>query len=182
MDYLGLNNSQFADKCNVPRPSFSQIITGRNKKVSDILLTQIHNAFPKLNLMWLLFGDGSMLVDEALTGLNSSGGAALYTDTASKPDCKPYPLLPEENTLVDITDFAAMGADTTKFGRENEVFSGRNMLKDADIQRVADAVGEKIEADFQKILDKPKRKVVRITVFYDDNSYETFSPTDSGQI
>lgn len=28
----GLTNSQFADRCGIPRPSLSQLLTGRNKK------------------------------------------------------------------------------------------------------------------------------------------------------
>ena len=53
MDSTGLNNSQFADRCGLPRPSFSQLLSGRNKKVSDVVLTRIHDAFPQLNMLWL---------------------------------------------------------------------------------------------------------------------------------
>ena len=29
----GLTNSQFADNCGIPRPSLSQLLGGRNKKI-----------------------------------------------------------------------------------------------------------------------------------------------------
>ena len=45
--------TQFADQCGIPRPTLSQLLNGRNKKVSDA-------AYPDLSIMWLLFGEGSM--------------------------------------------------------------------------------------------------------------------------
>lgn len=61
IDSQGLTHSQFSDRCGIPRPSLSQIISGRNKKVSDVIVSQIHKAFPQLSILWLLFGEGSML-------------------------------------------------------------------------------------------------------------------------
>ena len=57
----GISNSQFADTCVIPRPTLSQLLNGRNKKVSDEVISKIHRAYPSLNIMWLLFGDGEML-------------------------------------------------------------------------------------------------------------------------
>ena len=61
IEQSGLTYSQFADKCGIPRPSLSQIISGRNKKISDVIVGQIHQAFPELSVLWLLFGEGSMI-------------------------------------------------------------------------------------------------------------------------
>lgn len=38
----GLTNSQFADSCEIPRPTLSQILSGRNKKISDLLISYIN--------------------------------------------------------------------------------------------------------------------------------------------
>ncbi len=32
LDYTGMQSTQFADSCGIPRPSFSQLLRGRNKK------------------------------------------------------------------------------------------------------------------------------------------------------
>lgn len=61
IDSQGLSHSQFSDRCGIPRPSLSQILSGRNKKVSDVIVGQIHRAFPQLSVLWLLFGEGPML-------------------------------------------------------------------------------------------------------------------------
>ena len=61
--FLESNNiaiSQFADTCRIPRPTLSQILSGRNKKISDELITKIHTAYPELSVLWLMFGEGEM--------------------------------------------------------------------------------------------------------------------------
>ena len=55
--------SQFADTCHIPRPTMSQILNGRNKKVSDELISKIHAAFPELSVLWLMFGEGDMIAN-----------------------------------------------------------------------------------------------------------------------
>lgn len=62
---MGIANSLFADVCGIPRPSLSQLLNGRNKKVSNEVIDKIHAAYPEINMMWLMFGDGEMLVPNA---------------------------------------------------------------------------------------------------------------------
>ena len=64
MDSSGLTISQFADTCNIPRPTMSQLISGRNKRISNEIFDKIHNGFPNLSILWLMFGEGQMLVYE----------------------------------------------------------------------------------------------------------------------
>ena len=46
MEKMGISNSQFADQCGIPRPSLSQLLNGRNKKLSDVIVRQIHERYP----------------------------------------------------------------------------------------------------------------------------------------
>lgn len=57
---LKMNSSQFADRVGIARPSLSQILSRRNKKVSNNVVALIHNAYPALSVLWLLFGEGEM--------------------------------------------------------------------------------------------------------------------------
>lgn len=59
----GLQTSQFADRAGIPRPTLSQLLSGRNKKVSNELIDKLHLSFPRLNVLWLLFGEGDMDAD-----------------------------------------------------------------------------------------------------------------------
>lgn len=61
--YLDANQisvTQFADECSIPRPTGSQLLAGRNKKVSDEIIGKIHAAYPNLSIVWLMFGEGNM--------------------------------------------------------------------------------------------------------------------------
>ena len=61
LDSSGISSSKFADACGIHRPTLSQLRNGRNKKVSDEVIKKIHDAYPSLNVMWLMFGDGEMI-------------------------------------------------------------------------------------------------------------------------
>lgn len=61
MEHRGIPTTQFADIASIPRPTLSQILSGRNKKISNELLVKIHSAYPDLDINWLLFGDGNMI-------------------------------------------------------------------------------------------------------------------------
>ena len=69
-----ISNSVFADNCKIARPTLSQLLTGRNKKVSDEVVSKIHEAYPELSIMWLLFGEGAMEVENAEVS-NSAGSS-----------------------------------------------------------------------------------------------------------
>ena len=70
----GIAYSIFADKCDIPRPTLSQLLNGRNKKVSNEVLDKIHVAYPELSMMWLMFGEGEMMseIGKNITNLQSS--------------------------------------------------------------------------------------------------------------
>lgn len=63
LDYRQISVTQFADECAIPRPTGSQLLAGRNKKVSDEIISKIHAAYPELNIVWLMFGEGDMVKD-----------------------------------------------------------------------------------------------------------------------
>ena len=56
----GISPSVLADSCDIPRPTVSQLLNGRNKKISDDIIGRIHKVFPKLSILWLMFGEGEM--------------------------------------------------------------------------------------------------------------------------
>ena len=54
-----LTRSQFADACGIPRPTISQMLSGKNKKIGDDVISVIHKTYPEIPMMWLLFGEGN---------------------------------------------------------------------------------------------------------------------------
>ncbi len=73
LDTAGISKSQFADNCKIPRPTASQILSGRNKKISDEIIAKIHSIYPNLSVLWLMFGEGSMFTSEQGDTMSVSG-------------------------------------------------------------------------------------------------------------
>jgi transcriptional regulator with XRE-family HTH domain len=57
MKCYNLSPSQFADRAGVQRASISHILSGRNKPSLEVLL-KIFEAFPGLDMQWLMTGKG----------------------------------------------------------------------------------------------------------------------------
>lgn len=150
---LGLSDSQFADKCEISRATLSLLLSGKNKKISDVLLSQIHEAFPEVSIIWLLFSEGEMFIRE-----NNDG----YTES--------YDYQPEIEKSMES------GKEDMKF--QNLI--GLNTLEET-IKRTVIKAFETILEDSgfskEKNSDKlNKKKVRQITVYYDDSTFETFTP------
>jgi transcriptional regulator with XRE-family HTH domain len=82
MDFTQLPSSQFADMAQIPRPTLSQIMNGRNKKISNELISKLHEAFPQLNVLWLMFGDGDMVFNENTQFSEPENELNLFTQDA----------------------------------------------------------------------------------------------------
>lgn len=162
IDNRGLSNSQFADQCGIPRPSLSQILSGRNKKVSDVLVGLIHAAFPDLSIVWLLFGEGDMLVSAANSGSETENGQ----------------ILRNENPVFAGDGQESDGHSILK--GLNAPLSGGNIsdLERIEYERKLVDLHKQID-NLQKQLEDSKqkpRRVAQITVYYDDSTFETFLP------
>ncbi len=155
IDSQGLTNSQFADTCQIPRPSLSQLLTGRNKKISDVIVGQIHHAYPELSVLWLMFGEGEML----MKNVNGASG----NDASQNP----------EGILSNLFEG---DSSENKYGNLN----GVNLAQNGTQSPVSSVVNPDIKIaelkrEIEKMAKNP-RKVSHITVYYDDSTFETFYP------
>ncbi len=142
-----LQNSQVADMAGIPRPTLSQLLTGRNKKVSNELIEKLHNTFPTLNVLWLLFGDGPMEV----------GGNIAFSEPQNEEESDLFSSqIPDNNATYDAIQSAQV--ITAETDQKNET---RHLTS---IQL----------GDGSNLL--PERRVQSIMVFYSDNSFEVFEP------
>ena len=167
LDKSGIANSQFADTCGIPRPTLSQLLNGRNKKVSDEVFAKIHRAYPQLNIMWLMFGDGTMMVDEDSSSMQSSPMAqsrqhGLFADdfTAPSHEARPHPT--QQTTI-------SFGADNTQQPRQSQPSAA---LADA-LQNIA--VGSRAQHQ-QHSSQSGAKQIKHILVLYSDGSVETYTP------
>lgn len=153
MDKMGYSSSFFADKCGIPRPSLSQLLTGRNKKVNDVLVGLIHNANPELSVMWLMFGEGEMMVSPDKihdTNDESNLDNSIFPDNQSN-----------QNEYLNVN------------GLSNANFA----------DNITDTQRDKLQLRIQSLqeqLDEFKqnpRRVTQITIYYDDSTFDTFYPS-----
>ncbi len=99
MEYYDLSAASFADKIDVGRSSISHLLSGRNKPSLDFVM-KIINAFPEVELYWLLNGKGDFPAKESTTSSVNSEKAPsapsnnLFTESPKENSQSPMP--PEE--------------------------------------------------------------------------------------
>lgn len=136
--------SQFADTCRIPRPTLSQILSGRNKKISDELITKIHNAYPELSVLWLMFGEGEMEVPgniEISEPQNSVKSPYPIADTAES----------QQENSADSENSLFTYSESEKFGGENFGENLRNTP--ADATQVQNALADEPENSISFFVD-----------------------------
>ena len=165
LEQNGISNSQFADTCEIPRPTLSQLLNGRNKKVSDEVISKIHAAYPALNIMWLMFGDGEMYV----SGAASSSGNDDAQNLSKTPQSGN--LFMGTNASKNSSSSPSRQPSTISFDDDN---GGRNnggaMALTNALQSIARSNGSSPTPSSQG------RRIVNIMIFYDDNSFEQIVP------
>lgn len=160
IESINIPTTQVADLCDIPRPSFSQLLSGRNQKVSDVIIQKIHKAFPDLSIMWLMFGEGPMLTSDA----------------------KAKESKPEEESSKGITENQEFqeslinGQSKSGYANVSDLTPFQSTPNSSIIQQLEE--NKKIlelQLQIEKMQKNPRR-VTHITVFYDDLTYDTFVP------
>lgn len=173
ISYLNIPVTQFADSCNIPRPTLSQLLNGRNKKVSDELIGKIHETYPSLSVLWLMFGEGDMLhsgnieISEPQTGsifdFNNNEQAI---DDQSTPS-------------IDFNkNFSNSGSE--KFDTPSSLHSRH---AESEYDEINNGSANKTEpkeptapSNTITFSADNRKKIVNIIVYYNDNSFESFVP------
>lgn len=148
---LGLSDSQFADRCSISRSTLSLLLSGKNKKISDVILSQIHETFPDVSILWLLFGEGDKFKKPEKAEENNENvhENSLFPDNWSESE--------EQLNLVNLKQIEKVVQDVVNKSFTSSFTSLQNlMLKSQE--------------------GIPPRKVSQITVYYDDSTFETFVP------
>lgn len=155
--------TQFADNCRIPRPTISQLLNGRNKKVSDEVISKIHMAYPRLSMLWLMFGEGSMETPANIE--------------ISEPQNLPQEGLPARQAADTLND-------APRFDFENDFNEDqpeKNLQDNSERITAFDNRPRPAESQATITFGEKGKRVISIVVYYDDNSYESFVPDPSGR-
>ena len=148
-----LTPSQLADRTGIQRASVSHIISGRNKPSLEVL-QKIYEAFPELDLGWLMTGKG-----EEPVALDFAAGDAAEA----------------ENTLFS--------QPLTEKEPELSVASPRRVQVERQEQPARQLQSSRsAERQRKPVVQKPRqqavseRRIKEIRIFYTDGTYETLLP------
>jgi len=106
----------------------------------------IRKSFPNINLNWLLYGTGEMFVNPESQNQSNSESQ--------------QPRMNADLTL-DFSD--TQSTPLTGYSSQNQRAQQPVQSYRSEVQQV-------------KIIDKPKRSISEIRIFYDDQTWETFVP------
>ena len=165
LEQAGISNSQFADNCDIPRPTLSQLLNGRNKKVSDEVIGKIHRAYPSLNVMWLMFGDGEMLLNGSQPQ-NASGELnddTHYNNGESRMDENGQRAISFD--VDEPMSYHGSSSKTQARPASPSIETLQSMMRSA--------AGR---APKRGSVGDNERRVVNIFVFYNDGRFEQFAP------
>ncbi len=173
----GITNSLFADTCGIARPTLSQLLNGRNRRVSDEILAKIHKAYPTLNIMWLMFGDGDMIGPNANTS-NGGGASSTGVDFAAQAGADGAIEEPNSRATQSIMfDDADPDPATADVPQGEAPSPARDAAPAASLSAALQDLARR-GGQMPRPAAPPAdgRRIVSIMVFYSDNSFETFTP------
>lgn len=125
MQLLGVNPTQFANQIGVQRATLQHILSGRNE-ASLKIVTGINQAYPSVNLQWLLYGQGQAI------------------DSQNNPD--ENLIFPQEDMMADEFQNLSKPEKTTYYNYNND------KTTTAGIQKIKEVVVFFEDGTYKKFL------------------------------
>ena len=152
MESKGMTQQVFAQFIDQSPSSLSNIFNDRTKPTLNVV-EAIKKKIPDINIDWLLFGTGQMYTtSSAVDSPASPTGVDIQNDNVEKID----PMLSFDfapSPTAEVSNSQVLNFNSVKSTRQNPI------------------------REEVKIIDKPKRRVTEIRVFYDDQTWESFIPS-----
>lgn len=146
----GLTQAEFSELTGIKTSTLNHVIKGRNN-ISPMVMYQILSAFPIYNEEWIRNGQGERTKDISSTSSTSvaSGEALSYDKLSQSSFVESNP----ERTLFSANS-EPLRNNTTELNQDNSTSTAINK---------------------QTVIPKVKRSITKIIVYYDDNTFETFT-------
>lgn len=154
MESQHMTQQVFADFIGTTPATLSGIFNDRTRPTINIV-ESIRKKFPDISLDWLMFGQGDMYKTPPTKEPDLFSQPEATQAPVSSPS-QPTPSVPTPSAQTPKTAFSSPSAPVN-------LDSVRTTLK------------ETIQEEIKNI-DKHKRHVLEIRVYYDDGSYESFLP------
>jgi len=148
----------FAQFIEMSPASLSSIFNGRTKPTLNIV-EAIKTKIPNINTDWLMFGKGSMFVED-----KPSPTANLFDNQGG------------ENSPIDFGNDAPTPQPRNPSPTTNDLFAPENAHQPSPNYNGVKSTRPEVVREEIKYIDKPQRKITEIRVYFDDLTYETFVP------
>lgn len=145
MTWANMSQQEFAVRLKVSPASLSSIFSGRTRP-TNMHVEAIHDAFPEININWLLFEEGEML-------------------SVEPKEVKPL------KPMSDLFDEPLLPMDSST-GTDGSEKQGKADVQKA----VSVESPQRHSVAAQRRVEVPQRQVTEIRVFYDNGTYESFFP------
>lgn len=159
-----MSQKSFAAELCIAEATLSGIFNGRTRPTNQTV-SAIHECFPEVNVMWLMFGEGDMYTTQAPSADTPVAPQEGDANGEEAPD-----LFSSMNAPQAVFDAPAMHQDRAAFGEH--AMPGSHPSAHISPAQVMQPQVQYIE----KYIDKPRRKITEIRIFFDDGTYETFTP------
>ena len=165
MKCYDLSPSQFADRTGVQRASVSHIISGRNKPSLEVML-KIYEAFPGVDMKWLMMGVGEAPTRQAAPEtVVSAPQESLFTEQPVTPQA--------ENTLFTAPAEPVRPVVEEPKPRRAAVQQPLREKAVPDPRPRRSLQGGRLA---QMAAMQSERKIKEIRIYYSDGTYETLIP------
>lgn len=165
MKCYNLSPSQFADRTGIQRASVSHIISGRNKPSLEVML-KIYEAFPGLDMKWLMTGIGDAPTGQASEPAVGVQQESLFAEQAAVPH-------------VESPLFAAPAEPVLPKAIPEEPKPRRTAVQQPVRERAVPEVRPRRQQGTrlaQMAAMQPDKKIKEIRIYYSDGTYETLIP------
>ena len=166
MDSKGMNQLEFAKFIQVSPSALSNIFTGRTQPTLNVV-EAIKKKIPDISTDWLMLGIGQMY-------------NATSTPSATTPSAPPtFPNdheVRQDPILSFPNDHEVRQDPILSFDFESSPTSEITSPQSQSFNSVK-STRQNVVREEVKIVDKPKRRVTEIRVFYDDQTWESFIPS-----
>lgn len=160
----GMSQKSFASELCIAEATLSGIFNGRTRP-TNLTVSAIHERFPDVNISWLMFGEGEMYVSPLR---EQSAGEEHEDVSASHVAGDDLFSLPHASAAMPNADGQVPDAKVA-------MPQGVQMLAGGVMGNGLSAVPPQVQY-IERYVDRPQRKITEIRIFFDDGTYETFTP------
>lgn len=189
MEREGLTQQEFAAKLSLAPANVSSIFTGRTNPTNKHVQA-IHHAFPDININWLMFGEGEMcstapsdhsLVRGIEAASHEVGGVLVSPlDAAVQSPATPAATDAGAEVAGPLPSLFGQSVPTGRVVPSVGSAPGRSGAQGGGSSLLSAGLTPAALAALTAAAEPPSpRRVKEIRVFYDDGTYETFSPAVS---